>query len=364
MSLIPAVITVLIGNFLIGLLFKPALDRLTEIRDGLLSIVLPPDRYTRSFRSQPWNAEKFEEENEAARHAVSEIIRKYSLAYRSFRRIGIVFLIALLALVNLTVSMTTFNVWMKLFLGLLMTGIILGGAKMLAPDAYPSPAHLMNVDYLAQHFQNIQPMFIVRLLDIGAQRAAWEDSSQLVLSCAVPLSEYKFFLAMTNEDKSRLHFIAYGKVGDHTPMNPIILPDYYRWHVPVGELDPKWPAGLDLPVWTHLFVLLPTPAGWRNADSFPYFVSHDLWIPIPGEPHRAGENLRLATCNTRTTDRYVTFRRDKTKFGEKWTITSVNVEGNAPHVRLRKLLRFYRRELENATGITVLSGPRLPKSFS
>ena len=99
-----AIVSILIGNFLIGLIFKPALDHLREIREKLLSVVVPLDEvHHRSFRLRvPWNAEEFEEADEASRHEINEILRKYTLAYRSFKRIGIVFLVALLVLVNYT----------------------------------------------------------------------------------------------------------------------------------------------------------------------------------------------------------------------------------------------------------------------
>lgn len=93
--MLSAIVSILIGNFLIGLIFKPALDHLREIREKLLSVVVPLDEvHHRSFRlRKPWNAEEFEKADEASRHEINEILRKYTLAYHAFRRIGIVFVV-------------------------------------------------------------------------------------------------------------------------------------------------------------------------------------------------------------------------------------------------------------------------------
>lgn len=366
MPLLPAIISVLIGNFLIGLLLKPALKRLSEIREELLSVVIPLDEvHMRLFRSKPWDAEKLSEAEETARHALNEILRKYTLTYHSFKRIGILFLFALLLLVNFTILTAGFASWKALvFFCVLASAVTVAIARMLAADAYPSPGQLRNLDYLVSHFSNIHPESLIRLLNIGVQRITSEKQSQLILSCGLHLTGYKFFAVMSSEDESQHHFIAYGKIGANTKVDQVILPEYYRWHVPVGDLDPRWPTGLDLPVWVRLYVFIPTPVGWKEDAVSPYYVGHELWTPHPGDPTRAGEVIGLTTCSPQSRDREVTFRRSKNALGETWEITSINVDSDKRHSRLRKLLRFYRRELENSTGITAVSGSRLPPTLS
>jgi hypothetical protein len=364
--ILPAIITVLIGNFLIGLLFKPALEQLQGIRQELLSVEIPADDvYTRSFRAKPWNAARQAEEDETARRAINGIFRKYALAYPSFLRIGFLFLIALLLLVNVTIvaAAASFTFWWKVALCSLGSAIVLWLAKWLAADAYPSPSQLHSLDYLASHFSNFHPDSLIRLLNVGTQRIATENRSQLILSCGVHLTGYKFFLVMTNEDESRHHFVAFGKVGAKTRVEQVIRPEIYRWHVPVGDLDPQWPEGLIVPVWVHLFVFISTPVGWKELGTHPHFVSHELWTPHPGDPALKGETMGLTICNPRSQDRQVTFQRKKSKFRETWEIPSINVDADKNHFQLRKLLRYYRRELENATDITSLSGARLPPNL-
>jgi hypothetical protein len=370
MPLLSAIVSVLIGNFLIGLIFKPAVDHLREIREKLLSVVVPLDEVNyRSFRlAKPWNAEEFEKADEASRHEINEILRKYTLAYHSFKRIGTVFLVALLVLVNFTTVTAVLSVlgaWETLFLCVLVTGTILALARWLATDAYPSPGQLLNLDYLVSHFSNIHPESLIRLLNIGVTRGREENRSQLFLSCAVHLTGYKFFLLMTNKDESRIYVVSYGKVDGRTKVNYVIDPRFYRWNIPLGDINPQWPNGLDLPVSLHLFVFLPTPIGWSDSSAHPYFVSHELWAPFPGGPDGgAGETLGMTICNSRSRDRLVNFQRKKNRLYESWELTSIGTDEDKTHFRLRRLLRFYRHELENATNMCTLTGSRLPPSFS
>jgi len=361
--LLSAIISVLIGNFLIGLLFKPALEYLQKIREQLLSIVVPMDDVRMGLsRVRALDAEKLEEEETVALRMINETFRKYILAYGSFKRVAFTFLLVLLLLVNLTVVAASFSPWRTALLCVLITTTIVSFARMLAADSYPAPDHLWNLDYLVTHFSNFHPEALIRLLNIGVEKTSWESKPRLCLSCAVHLTGYKFFLVMTNEDESQKYFISYGKVGAKTKVTQVILPEHYRWLVPLGELDSNWPAGLQAPVFVHLFVFIPTPIAWVDAGSSPYFVSHELWTPHPGDPSVVGEVAGLTPCHPRSKDSNVTFKRKKTMFYETWEVPSINRDEDKVHFRLRKLLWFYRRELENATGISTLTGSQLPTS--
>jgi hypothetical protein len=254
-----------------------------------------------------------EEEEEAARHSINETMRGYVLAYSWFKRISLFFLIALLLLVNITIAGTSPDLWLKLFLCFGTSAIILVSTRLMAHEAFPPPEELRNLDYLASHSPNFQPESFIRVLDIGVERTA-ETPSRLCLSCGVHLTGYKYFLVMTNGDESESYFISYGKITARTHVNQIIFADQYRWLIPLGKLDPQWPTGLELPVSIHLFVFIPTPVGWADSGSSPYFVSHELWAPFPGGSGEAGETLGRTTCNPKSKDRYVSFRRKRTSF--------------------------------------------------
>jgi len=301
------------------------------------------------------------------RHFTFGLQRQTQTAHR-FKRIGIVFLVALLVLVNFTIVtavLRVFGEWETTVLCVLVTGAILALARWLATDAYPSPGQLLNLDYLVSHFSNIHPESLIRLLNIAVTRAQEENRSQLFLSCAVHLTGYKFFLLMTNEDESEFYIVSYGKIGGRTKVNYVIDPRFYRWNIPLGDINPQWPNGLSLPVSLHLFVFLPTPVGWSDPSAHPYFVSHELWAPFPGGPHgAAGESLGMTVCSPRSKDRLVEFKRKKNIFGETWELTCIGTTEGNNHFRLRKALRFYRRELENATGICTLTGSQLPPSLN
>ena len=170
---------------------------------------------------------------------------------------------------------------------------------------------------------------------------------------------------MTNEDESQVYVVSYGRIGGKTKVSYVIDPRFYRWNIPLGDINPKWPNGLNLPVLLHLFVFLPTPVGWSDPFAHPYFATHELWSPFPGDPHGpAGESLGMTVCSPRSKDRLVKFKRKKKMLYETWELTSIATDKDKNHFRLRKLLRFYKHELENATDICTLTGSRLPPSLN
>lgn len=311
-----------------------------------------------------WDAEKLTEADQTARHEINEILRRYILAYSSFERVGRVVLGVLLVLINSTIFAVGYNWQTRLSYTLVAcavsTVVVLYFAKVLAVESYPSPAQLMDLDYLVSHFSNIHPDSLIRLLNIGVHQVLSDGRRQFVLSCGIHLTGYKFFLVMANEDESKHYLVAYGKVSSNTRVEPIILQEHYQWDIPVGNLDPQWPSGLDLPVFLHLLVFVPMPVGWKDYDIFPYSVRHEPWIEHPGEPGRYENNARWSVCDPRSRDSQVRFRRKKDWLRESWEITLINVDANKSNYRLRKLLWHFKRELENSADITTLSGKRVP----
>jgi len=362
--ILAAIISILVGNFLVGVLFKPALEHLQKIREELISVVIPiADRRLGHRGQQPGDAQDIQTRIDSALRSMNEILRKYILDYQSFRRIGILFLAALILLFNFTVCALLIKLcglWITAVACTLVTVATVAIARGIAPDSYPQPQDLSSLDYLCSHYSNFQPETLIRILDIGIQPPVLENSPQLCLSCAVHLTGYKFFMAMTNEEQSSLYFISYGSVSAKTKATHVIFADYYRWLIQVGTLNPAWPQGLQIPVYAHLFIFIPIPEGWNNANTSPYFMSQELWTPMPGNPHEAGVVLNMHKCNPGSVDRRITFRRRKTRLHESWEITPDFTDQNAENFRLRKLLWFYRRELESEAAIRTLTGQQLP----
>lgn len=358
--MLSAIVSILIGNFLIGLLFKPALEHLQRIREDLLLVVIPvDDAPMRSFGSRPWDSETLRKAHEAARHAINEILRKYTLAYEPFKRIGLVFVVAILLLVNFTILVMPLTLDKRALLCVSLTAIVLLLVRFLSADAYPAPHLLSDLDYLVGHFANIHPESLIRLLNVGVQRVNEDKHSRLALSCAVHLTGYKFFVAMTNEDESQVYLVSYGKIGTKTKVNCLIGQDYYRWLIPLADIDPKWPNGLNLPVSVHLYIFLPPPVGWKDPYAHPYFVSHELWVANPGDPNQHGEVCGTTPCSPHSKDKLVEFKRKKARLSDIWELSSIKTDADRRDYRLRRLLAHYKRKVEKVTAICTSSGSQL-----
>ena len=282
--MLSALITILIGNVILGSLVKPLLDQLRDTRDELKSITLPiTNPLWVSFNPRKLAPGEVQNDWDKARYELNEIYRKYSLAYRPFKKMGLIFLIALVLLANAAIGATSFGLEAKITLGVLTTAAILILSWLISDEVYPSPPQVWNLDYLASHYQNIHPDSFIKLMQIGPLIIRPDGRSHLALSCAIHLSGYKYFVAMTNEDESKVHCISLGSVGKKTKVTHEVRPDFYHWYISLGEVDSNWPAGLELPVNVHLYIFLPVPAGWQNTISTPYFVTHELWLKNPDE---------------------------------------------------------------------------------
>jgi len=163
---------------------------------------------------------------------------------------------------------------------------------------------------------------------------------------------------LTSEDEAQVHFVSLGTISEKTRVTHQVQPNNYRWYVPLGKIDPNWPNGLELPVIVHLYVFMPMPSGWQNTPSWPHFVSHELWIRGPGG--QSGEVVGLTHCNETQRDTQVKFERTKTFLGETWNISPIDLDHSKDHWRLRRLIHYYRHELQNASSVVTITGEQLP----
>jgi len=113
--MLTAIISVFIGNFLVGVIFKPSLERLWSIRGELLDLKFPTSSPLREILGRP-RMDRIElgQRQDDVRRQVNEIFRKYRLAYNSFRKIGWIFLGAVLLMGLLAISSA--NLPLTLFL--------------------------------------------------------------------------------------------------------------------------------------------------------------------------------------------------------------------------------------------------------
>ena len=181
----------------------------------------------------------------------------------------------------------------------------------------------------------------------------------LALSTGVHLTGYKFFVALTNEDQAKCNLVVLGKMSRRSEATHIIEPDSYTWLIRLCDIDRNWPKGLDESMFLHHFVFLPLPAGWKAESITPYVLNIPLWIRGPNETWE--EHVTNTRCRSDVRDQFIKFVCEKRIGLETWEIQSIDAENGLDNWRLRKLIRFYRRELEHAKTIEVYQRSRYPK---
>lgn len=354
--MLTAIVSVFVGNFLVGVIFKPSLERLWAIRAELLNLKFPTTGPPREILGKARiDTNKLEEVQDDVRRQVNEIFREYRLAYSSFRKIGWIFLVSvflmgLLAIWSATLPLCSFVVGcITLFLTLL------AATYYISDDTFPSFGKLRSIDHFSNHYLNFYPDTLIDLMEL---RVIWSQQAgakpSLAFSSTVQLIGYKFFLAVTDFDQTESRLVVLGKITDETEVFHIIGEDLFSWLARLAEIDPTQMDSLfgnGKSVWVHLYVFLPVPVGWRSEAMSPYVLSTQILERMEGQTmfvHGA------AKCNSSWRDDYVKFTRQRNMFFETWqveTIDAPDAEGNS---KVRKLLWFYRHELENASSIEVI----------
>src|SRR5713226_7947960 len=116
-----AIIGILLGNFLIATLFAPSLKRLRDVLDKLTQIRLPFESVWALLGDQPDEAALLRARN-AATSAFNLYFREYSMAFSAFKRLGYVFLSAVVVLGCAAAWQTAFPTKVRLALMATSTG--------------------------------------------------------------------------------------------------------------------------------------------------------------------------------------------------------------------------------------------------
>jgi hypothetical protein len=355
--MLPAIVSIFIGNFLIGVVFKPAYDRLRSIRERILSVTVPApvnDVFARMLLDEENPPERRRQQLKSAVRELNAILRQYQLEYASFKKIGQVFLVALILLANAAIMPLKLALWSAIAAHLASTALVIGLAIHISSEAYPSPGRLTTLDYLGMHFPNIHPNALIDLLSPGTYIVDEKHQSKLTLAADVHLTGYKFLAAITDSDQSECYYVCLGTVHKKTAVTLVITPVAYNWLVQLGPIDKQRLMALGQDIFVHLIVFLPMPAGWRDEVLRPFVGSHALYERMPDG--QIGTHLGAkATCNSNCQDTHTEFRCHKGVLYEKWKIQRVDQQPGIDNVGLRRLVSVYKSDIEKCSGIRTIS---------
>jgi hypothetical protein len=341
--MLSALISIFFGNFLIGVIFRPALDRLSKIQEEFLSIKIPSRDPLLRLRDPVLGAPQRHEEEASARRRFDETFRKYRLAYSPFRRISYVFLLAIILLgIMAVISLHLCLIWSLASCGGVIA-ILLSLAYFLSYTSYPWPVRLTTIDYLLDSFPNLHPESLIDLM--GLRCMWWKEIGQthLYLITAIPAVGYRYVVLVTDEDQTETFFAVWGSVSERTHINMSLSPETTQYQIMIGELDIARLNALGRPLSIHLYAFIPEPASWTPRAVSPCLVTSELNVYIGGE---VGWPLAGGQCQSDRRDTGVKFDRKKWWLFDRWEITEIHRSSSLPNQYLRDYLRSKKRVIE------------------
>jgi hypothetical protein len=342
--MLPALISIFIGNFLVGLIFKPALEKLSKIQEEFISIKIPSrDPLLKLFRPAV-TPEQRREERASARRRFDEIYRKYRLAYQPFRSISYIFLatmifLGIIAVFNLQLDL----IWSTAYC-CAVTTIIFSFAYFLSYTSYPWPMRLANLDFLINAFPNLHPD---SLIDLMGLRCTWlheVGQTSLYLATAIPTVGYRYVVLITDEAQTKTFYAVSGSVTEKSPMVMAMSPETTQYQFKIGSLDTAELSALELPLSIHLYAFIPDPVSWIGRPFSPCLVTESLTSVIGKQVGWALAGI--AECRSDRRDEGIRFKRWKWWVLERWEITDISSAHKQPNQYLRDFLRTQKREIE------------------
>lgn len=330
---VSGIITIAVANFLLGLILKPSLEELREIRRKLLEIAIPPMKP----RETGADRDRREAEEREVRKQIDKIFYQYKLAYMQFEAIGRVFLLALLLLGVSAMWSFSIPTNSKVIASVACTLLLYGLTRYLSDAAYPSPERLASIDYLAQSFGNLHHHELIRLMGLTVGKGFDLDNPLYTIDLvfSLYLNGFKYFIAITDADDRRCFWVMLGHVNQRTSIGNLRTPSLSIYSLNAGKIPIRTLPKVDGPfnglATIHLYAFFPEPPGWGEFAS-PCIVRKNI--------NQAG-----GECSTDSRDRLVQFRR-KIPFGtyEEWEMIKIDTPGEGEFVRT--ILQRFKHDLE------------------
>jgi hypothetical protein len=343
--MLTAIVGILFGNLLVATLFAPALSNLHRILTKFADIKLP---HRELFGAQQTAAERQQTRAQAAGE-FSRLFREYAMSFAAFKRVGGVFVVAIIILAcavawQLSCGVKAFACWTILF----VSTIVLVGVFLQRAIA-PSPNQLISIDFLQNNFANLHMSSLLNSsslhIDFGRENLG-DPVMHFNIGQDLMFSGYRFLTAVSNPECSRVFFVAYGLVGNAVNFQQIWTPEIQMFSTPLGDFSLA-DAMLSSPLLRlHSWLFVPTPAGWtRPKKLHPQILSQDVTDNCGG-----GVGIVLTPTNFawRQVDESVEFERKSVLGLRSWKITRLAVVAqDSP----QRILRMYRDVVERCPGI-------------
>lgn len=307
--MLTAIVGILLGNLLIANLFAPALQRLREILGRFASIELPYESYWPEEDIS--TLEQRRRMEETAVNEFNKLFREYEISFKAFKKIGFVFVFAIVLLACAVVWQTPLGRGARVLIMPVSVAVILVVGWFLQRAIAPTAAQLVSIDFLENNFANLhlESFFNCARLHVSFGRglASRDPVMHFSISQKLMFLGYKFLLLVTDDQCSRIYFVSYGHLGSSSSFRQYWTPEIKAFEVPLGDFSFTDAMRSSNLLHLHLWLFVPTPRGWvkPRADR-PRFLSE----PITEEFGKdVGVRLASGNCSWGSVDERVTFDR-------------------------------------------------------
>jgi hypothetical protein len=234
--MLTAIVGILLGNLLIATLFAPALRELRGVLGSFEDIQLPHRAW---FGARQMSAAQRLEAKETAASDFNRLFRKYTMSFNAFRKVGVVFIIAIVILACSVAWQMSLTVETFIIRTLLFVGLIVFAGRFLQMAIAPTPVELISIDFLQNNFANLHlsSLFNCSSVHIDPGRELHETVMHFNINQNVMFSGYRFLTAVSNPENSQVYFVAYGQIDRRVNFQQTWTPEIQLFSTPLGDFS-------------------------------------------------------------------------------------------------------------------------------
>jgi len=346
--MLTAIVGILLGNLLIATLFAPALQKLREILSKFADIQLP--------HGSAWPGEErmtFKQRHEAEETAARDfnlLYREYQMSFNAFKRVGAVFVAAIIILACVVAWQMTSSIRMRLFWTSLFVVAICYAGLFLQRAIAPAPSQLISIDFLQNNFANLHLSSLFDCSDLhinfGRMLGARDPLAHFSIFQKLMFLGYRFLMTISDQECSRLYFVAYGQMDASVNFQQTWTPEIQTFSIPLGDFSLSEAIRNSESLHLNLWLFIPTPKGWvPEKNLHPRILIEPITEKL-GE--RTGIRLHSSTCVWDSLDTNVDFERRSVAGFAFWKVTRLIVPAaNSPQA----ILRIFQRRVEQCRRI-------------
>lgn len=341
--MLTAIVGILLGNFLIGTLFAPALLELRRVLTSFSEIELPFE----SILGERVPPDERRVAQKTATRQFNRSYREYMIAFNAFKKLGLVFVVAIVLLACVVVWEARLSVPTRVCVMALLCAAIVGAAFYLQRGIAPTPDQLASIDFLQNNFANLHlsALFDCAEVRVDFGRELHEEVAHFRISQKLLFLGYRFLMVVSNESNSRLYFVAHGQVDGGAKVRHLWTPELQMFYIPVGDFSLSEAIRAEPLLCLHLWLFVPTPKGWGGERVLhPRVLNERITANLGGQ---TGLRLSLDPCSWDSLDVAVDFVHKRLAGLATWRITRLLVATpNSPQV----VLRMFRSTVEDRRG--------------